>query len=77
MTNRDQIKETMGRAYASLNDPKLVANFKSAMDRTGLGDDPAVIEVVHRFAQSAVAKPDAVAKPERPSIAKALYPNHK
>jgi hypothetical protein len=69
MTNPAEIKETVGRAYASLNDPKPVADFKQIMNTTGLGNNAAVVEVVHRLAKATVG-------PARPSLARSLYPRH-
>jgi hypothetical protein len=67
-----EILATVGRAYASL-DPKLVADFKARMNSSGLGDDPAVIEVVHGLAQRA----NANSAPAPINAAKALFPNLK
>jgi len=80
----DAIKQTVGKALATLGDPKLVSDFQEAMNITGVGDHPAFIKVMNAWASrvvegspvraggpAAVTAPDA--KPR--SIANALYPN--
>lgn len=46
----DTVKANIGRALTSLNDPKLVDDFKAAMDLTGAGDHPAVIRAINKWA---------------------------
>ncbi len=82
------VKETVGRALATLNDPGLVAEFRAAMDLTGVGDHPAFIKAFYKLAQSVVegrhvtgTQPSkfgqqAPGTNERPSAAQALYPNN-
>lgn len=80
-----QIKETLGRAYDVIGDPKLVGEFKAAMDLTGVGDHPAFIKLFNKLA-SLVIEPRHVSgqpnkdAPKAPgeapkSVANALYPN--
>lgn len=82
----DQVKETVGRAYDSLGDPKLVQEFKDAMNLTGAGDHPAFVKALYKFSQ-AITEGQHVAgggpssagqtKPgtARPSLAQAMYPH--
>jgi hypothetical protein len=81
------VKETLGRAYDSLGDPALVAEFKAAMDLTGVGDNPAFIKAFYRFAQRVTEgkhvagggpSPHGQRAPGAsavPTPAQALYPN--
>lgn len=82
----DAVKANIGKALASVNDPKLVADFKSAMDLTGGGDHPAIIKVLNKWAE-AVNEGTAVSgkgpsnlgqlapgQTAKPSPAAALYP---
>ncbi len=87
-TKLTAVKETVGRALDTLNDPKLVADFRAAMDLTGIGDHPAFIKAFYKLAQSVVegkhvsgAQPSkfgqiAPGTNERPTAAHALYPNN-
>ncbi len=82
------VKETVGRALATLNDPSLVAEFRAAMDLTGIGDHPAFIKAFYKLSQSVVegkhvtgTQPSkfgqqAPGTNERPTAAHALYPNN-
>lgn len=81
------IRETLGRAFDTLGDPALVADFKAAMNLTGVGDHPAFIKVLNKMAASVVegrhvsgagpTKPSQQAPGAGPiSVAKALYPNN-
>lgn len=81
-----QVKQTISRALDGLNNPKLVAEFKEAMDFSGAGDHPAFIKAFYQLAQKAVegkhvsgsgpAKTGQTAPNARPpSMAEALYPN--
>ena len=81
------IRETLGRAFDTIGDPALVADFKSAMNLTGVGDHPAFIKVLNKMAASVVegrhvsgAGPTKLSQ-QAPgagpvSIAKAMYPNN-
>lgn len=83
----EQIKADVARAYDVLGDPKLVSDFKDAMNLTGAGDNPAFIKAFHKLAQLVIeGKPVSGGGPsphgqtnsgrsERPSIASAMYPN--
>lgn len=74
--------QTMNRALAGLQNPKLVADFKDAMDLTGAGDNPAFVRVFHALASKvtegtsyAAGGPVAQPKGQPKSAAAALYPN--
>lgn len=47
----DEVKQTIGRALNSLNDPVLADGFRKAMDITGAGDNPAFIKAFFKLAQ--------------------------
>jgi hypothetical protein len=83
-----QIKETIGRALSTLNDPKLVSEFSQAMDLTGAGDHPAFVKAFYKLSQAVTEgrhvqgsgpssfgqlRPGTDAKP---SVARAMYPNN-
>lgn len=86
-TGLDAVRLDLGRALNAINDPALVADFKSAMDLTGAGDNPAFIKTMWKLAQFVTeGKHVAGANPsphgqrppntsERPTAAKSLYPN--
>ncbi len=81
-----KIKENIGRAFNAVGDETLVNEFKSMLNLTGLGDHPAVIKVLNKWAESIIeprnvtgggpARPGQLAPgaTDRPSAAKALYP---
>jgi hypothetical protein len=83
----DTIKADIGRAFDTLGDPKLVDEFKSAMDLTGAGDNPAFIRAFWKLSQRVIEgkpvggggpsphgqQPSGMAK--KPSLASAMYPN--
>ena len=82
--------QTVNRALDGLQNPKLVSDFKAAMDLTGAGDNPAFVRVLHALA-SKVTEGTSYAKGDpakasvdprtgqlregRPSAAAAIYPN--
>lgn len=84
----DQIKENVGRLYASIGDPKLVNDFKEVMNLTGAGDNPAFIKMLNKLSafvtegrHVAASGPSAHGQrapgtSERPTAAAALYPNN-
>lgn len=83
-----EVKVAVGRALDSLGDPKLAADFRAAMDLTGVGDNPAFVKAFYRFAErmtegSSVAGGGPSAAGQKPpgtpppSIANAMYPNLK
>jgi hypothetical protein len=86
-TGLDAVKLDIGRALNSLGDPKLVANFREAMDVTGAGDNPAFIKAFWKLSQHVTEgkhvtgsnpSPHGQRAPgatDRPEAAKALYPN--
>lgn len=82
----DQVKATTSRMLDSLGDPKLVADFREAMDFTGAGNNPAFIRAFYKLASKLTegtpvhgAKPSAEGQ-KAPgtgpkSVASAMYPN--
>lgn len=83
-----EVRNTVAKAIDSLGDPKLAAEFRKAMDFTGVGNNPAFVKAFYKLAQNVVegkavsgAGPSkfgqqAPGATERPSAAKALYPNN-
>src|SRR6266436_4471453 len=83
-----KIKENVGRLYDAIGDAKLVGEFKSIMDLTGAGDNPAFIKVLNKLSsfvtegrhvtgtQPSKFGQQAPGTNERPSTAHALYPNN-
>ena len=83
----DVVKADIGRALNVLNDPKLTSDFRSAMDLTGAGDNPAFIKAFWKLSQHVVeGKPAPGGGPSehgqsaggvasRPTAAQAMYPN--
>lgn len=83
------IKETLGKAYDTLGNPKLVADFKDAMNLTGVGDHPAFIKVLNAWATQVIeGRPVRSGGPsehgqsdkgqqQRPNVAQGMYPNLK
>lgn len=83
----DTIKADIGRAFDSMNDPKLVSEFKAAMDLTGAGDNPAFIRAFWKMSQRMIeGKPTSGGGPSplgqnktgtipKPTLAAAMYPN--
>ena len=83
----DVVKADIARAYDVLGDTKLVQDFKSAMDLTGAGDNPAFIKAFWKLSQKIIeGKPAPGGGPSphgqtaggnspRPTIAQAMYPN--
>jgi hypothetical protein len=72
---------TVNRALDGLQNPKLVSDFKDAMELTGAGDNPAFVKVLYALA-SKVTEGTTYAKGEpskaanaRPTPGAALYPN--
>jgi hypothetical protein len=79
-----QIRENIGKALDSIGDAKLTADFKFAMDLTGLGDNPAVIKVMNAWAKQVIEGRPVIAGGPAPvkspdakpvSVASAMYPN--
>lgn len=83
------IQENLGKAFDTLNNPKLVADFKEAMNLTGVGDHPAFVKVLNAWAtQVTEGRPVRSGGPsehgqndkgqnQRPSVAQGMYPNLK
>ena len=47
----NEVKTTIARAIDGLNDPRLAASFREAMDFTGAGNNPAFIKAFYKLAQ--------------------------
>jgi hypothetical protein len=74
-----EVKARIGKMYDTLGDAKLVKDFKSAMDLTGAGDNPAFIKLFNKLAERlgegthvGEGKPPGGSKP---SAAQSMYPN--
>ena len=72
---------TVNRALDGLQNPKLVSDFKEAMELTGAGDNPAFVRVLHALASKvtegttyAVGGPTKGSS-SRPTAGAALYPS--
>jgi hypothetical protein len=84
--NLAKIQVDIGRAFDTL-DSKTVAEFKSAMDASMVGNNPAFIKVLWKFAQAVAPGTHVAGKgpaaegqsqtgtATRPSLAAAMYPN--
>jgi hypothetical protein len=80
----DQVKASIGRMYDSFGDPKLVADFKEALNFTGAGNNLAFVKGLYKIAQLATeGRPVRGGNPVevkadgttgRPSIAQAMFP---
>ena len=72
---------TINRALDGLQNPKLVADFKDAMELTGAGDNPAFVRILHALASKVTEGTTyAVGGPtkgnsSRPTAGAALYPS--
>jgi hypothetical protein len=81
----NDVKTTIARAIDGLNDPKLAASFREAMDYTGAGNNPAFIKALYKLAQMVTegghvagtgpSSPGQRRANEVPSAARAMYPN--
>lgn len=83
----NDVRTTISKAIDNLGDPKLASEFRDAMDYTGAGNNLAFIKAFYRLAQQltegghiAGTGPSkfgqaAPGTSEKPSIARALYPN--
>lgn len=81
------VKTEIGRAIQSLGNPQMIADFKQALDITGIGDHPAFVRAFYAFAQrlnegSPVSGRGpselgqrAPGSDAKPSAAQAMYPN--
>ncbi len=86
-TGIDAVKVDIGRAINTL-DPTLAAEFRDAMNTTGAGDHPAFVKAFWKLSQAIVeGKPVSGSGPskfgqlapgasERPTAARAMYPNN-
>lgn len=85
-TGTEAVKLAIGKTLAALGDPALTADFKAAMNLTGVGDHPAFIKAMWKLSEfvtegkhvggqgpSPHGQTPPGAKP--PSAAKAMYPN--
>lgn len=85
-TGLEAVKLDIGKVFNALGDPALVADFKEAMNLTGVGDHPAFVKALWKLSSflaegthvaGAQPSPHGQRQPgtsERPSPAKALYP---
>jgi hypothetical protein len=81
----NEVKTTIARAIDGLNDPKLAASFREAMDFTGAGNNPAFIKAFYKLAQMVTEGSHVTGtgpspqgqrrQGETPSAARAMYPN--
>ncbi len=81
------VKAEIGRAINSLGDPKMIADFRQALDITGIGDHPAFVRAFYAFSQRVnEGSPVSGRGPsphgqtqapgaDKPSAAQAMYPN--
>lgn len=85
---KPDVLATIGRAIDGLNNPKLAASFRQAMDSSGIGDHPAFVETFYQMAkQNTEGRPVSAGGPSplgqtapnsKPaSVAAAMYPNLK
>lgn len=73
-----EVKARIGAMYDALGDAKLVSEFKSAMDLTGAGDNPAFIKLFNKLAERLGEGSPIIGntpKPKPGSAAQAMYPN--
>lgn len=82
----DEVKASVGKLYDALGDPKLVSDFKEAMEFTGAGNNPAFVKALWKLSQKFTEGgpvrghgPVEVRSPTgaAPSIANAMFPNLK
>jgi len=72
---------TIDRALTGLQNPKLISDFKDAMNLTGAGDNPAFVRVLHALAKQVTEGTDYPAggpvkgNSARPSPGAAMYPH--
>ncbi len=81
------VKAEIGRAINSLGDAKMIADFRQALDITGIGDHPAFVRAFYAFSQRVnEGSPVSGRGPsphgqtqapgaDKPSAAQAMYPN--
>lgn len=85
-TGLDAVKIGIAKTLNAIGDPKLTADFKAAMDLTGAGDNPAFIKAMWKLSSlitegkhvaGAAPSPHGQKPPgtDKPSAAKAMYPN--
>ena len=86
-TGVEAVKLGIGKTLAALGDPALAQEFKSAMNLTGAGDNPAFIKAMYKLSSlitegkhvsGNAPSPHGQTPPNqsaRPSPAKALFPN--
>lgn len=85
---KPEVKASIGRMYDSLGNPKLVGEFKEAMDMTGVGDNPAFVKMLFNlskhFAEGQPINNDIKPSPAgqtppgaaaQKSVAQAMYPH--
>jgi hypothetical protein len=87
-TKASEVKADIGRAIQSLGDPKMIADFRKALDITGAGDHPGLVAGMYALAQrinegksvqggkpSPLGQQDPSKSGDKPSAAQAMYPN--
>jgi hypothetical protein len=78
---KSPLVDTVNRALDGLQNPKLVSDFKDAMNLTGAGDNPAFVRVLHALAKqvtegtSYATGGPVQSKSSRPSPGAAMYPH--
>jgi hypothetical protein len=74
-----KVRTTVNSALESLQNPKLVSDFKEAMDQSGMGDNPAFVRVIYALAskltEGTYVQGQPVKGQARPSPAAAVFPN--
>lgn len=75
-----KVRTTVNSALESLQNPKLVTDFKEAMDQSGMGDNPAFVRVIYALASKLTEGTYVQGQPTnsgkgRPSPAAAIFPN--
>lgn len=76
----DLVRQTISKAVDGLGDPNLANAFRSAMDATGAGNNPAFIRAFYKMAQRLTEGTHVSGQPAKssstpPSAAKALFPD--
>jgi hypothetical protein len=85
--NLDNVRSTISKFLDQVNDTKVAAEMREAMDFTGAGNNPAFVKFMYRMAANFTEGPHVKAngpsphgqrapgESERPSAARSLYPN--
>jgi hypothetical protein len=74
-----KVTRAVNGALETLQNPKLVADFKEAMDQSGMGDNPAFVRVMYALASKLTEGTYVQGQPTkgnaRPTAAAAIFPN--